>query len=163
MGLGPGGARAMIIEPWKIHEEGDDFEGDEPCEVLDLEPGSCVRAEGPIHYDLHAQAVSGELIVEGSLACPVALECSRCGVWFKSEVRDRKFRVVLDIPNRFDPVDLTPDIRESMIVAFPNFPLCSAECKGLCPRCGADRNRKKCRCKPEGPAEWGPFEGLKLK
>jgi uncharacterized protein len=152
----------MIIEPWKIHEEGDRFEGVEPPEVLDLEPGSFVRPEGPIRYDLRVQAVSGELIVEGTLECRVALECSRCGGWFPADVRDGGFRVVRDIPNRFDPVDLTPDIRESMIVAFPNFPLCSAECKGLCPRCGADRNRKKCRCKPEGPADWGPFAGLRL-
>jgi len=153
----------MIIEPWKIHEEGDRFEGDEPREVLDLEPGSFVCPDGPIHYDLRAQAVSGELIVEGRLECRVAMVCSRCGGGFKTDIRDSSFRVVRDIANRFDPVDLTPDIRESIIVAFPNFPLCSAECKGLCPRCGADRNRKKCRCKPEGPAEWGPFEGLRLK
>jgi len=27
--------------------------------------------------------------------------------------------------------------------------LCSEDCKGLCPRCGADLNMTKCSCEPD--------------
>ena len=41
-------------------------------------------------------------------------------------------------------------------------PLCKEECKGLCPVCGADLNKKKCRCKrPENPV-WSALDGIEL-
>jgi len=41
-------------------------------------------------------------------------------------------------------VDLSPLIREAMILAIPFRPLCSPDCKGLCPVCGADLNVEDC-------------------
>ncbi len=41
-------------------------------------------------------------------------------------------------------VDLGPLVREFMILDIPFSPLCSPECKGLCPVCGADLNEGPC-------------------
>ena len=40
-------------------------------------------------------------------------------------------------------------IREQVILAFPMRPLCSPECKGLCPICGANLNVAVCSCPVE--------------
>ncbi len=41
-------------------------------------------------------------------------------------------------------LDLAPLIREYLILAIPISPVCSPDCKGLCPVCGADRNEENC-------------------
>jgi uncharacterized protein len=48
-----------------------------------------------------------------------------------------------------DEVDLTPLVREAMLLALPTKPLCREDCRGLCPRCGANRNGAECGCREE--------------
>lgn len=48
---------------------------------------------------------------------------------------------------------------EQVALALPAKVLCREECMGLCPSCGADRNREKCGC-PAETAET-PFDVLK--
>src|SRR5687768_281558 len=45
-----------------------------------------------------------------------------------------------------DVIDLRQVIREQFYLALPMKPLCRAECKGLCPVCGINRNRESCSC-----------------
>ena len=45
-----------------------------------------------------------------------------------------------------DEVDLAPLVRETLILSLPTIPLCSDECRGLCPHCGANRNVGACTC-----------------
>jgi uncharacterized protein len=46
-------------------------------------------------------------------------------------------------------INLAPLVREYMWLAFPIKPLCSEDCKGLCPVCGANRNVEDCGHRPE--------------
>ena len=51
-------------------------------------------------------------------------------------------------------VELGPFVREVLALGLPVQPLCKEDCRGLCPRCGNDRNREACGCeelKPESP------------
>jgi uncharacterized protein len=43
-------------------------------------------------------------------------------------------------------VDLYNIFIEAVNLLIPLNPLCSHDCKGLCPSCGADLNKKKCTC-----------------
>ena len=43
-------------------------------------------------------------------------------------------------------VDVRPAVREELALAVDAFPLCREDCRGLCPRCGADLNRGACQC-----------------
>jgi uncharacterized protein len=45
-----------------------------------------------------------------------------------------------------DVIDLGQMMREQFYLALPMKPLCQAECKGLCPHCGVNRNRETCSC-----------------
>lgn len=43
-------------------------------------------------------------------------------------------------------IDLSVGLRESILLAVPMKHLCSENCKGLCPTCGANLNEEECRC-----------------
>jgi uncharacterized protein len=52
-------------------------------------------------------------------------------------------------------IDLADDVRQTVVLAVPLKLLCKEECKGLCPRCGADLNKELCICPPEAlDARW---------
>jgi uncharacterized protein len=58
-------------------------------------------------------------------------------------------------------IDLGEFLRQEIILHFPLIPVCSKSCKGLCPICGNDRNKKMCDCKPEIIEEYKPLSALK--
>jgi DUF177 domain-containing protein len=43
-----------------------------------------------------------------------------------------------------DRLDLEPLVRDAIYLELPQAPLCKADCQGLCPECGADRNTVDC-------------------
>ena len=43
-------------------------------------------------------------------------------------------------------VDLHEPLRQCSVLAYPQAHLCKADCKGLCPECGIDRNQDTCDC-----------------
>ncbi len=48
---------------------------------------------------------------------------------------------------------------EQVALEIPMRVVCSEECRGICPKCGANRNREACTC--ENSAAPGPFDVLK--
>jgi uncharacterized protein len=61
-----------------------------------------------------------------------------------------------------DSLSLEDVLREQVLLALPVRTLCKPDCKGLCPRCGVDRNHQACTCE-EGPADlrWQALAGLR--
>ena len=49
-------------------------------------------------------------------------------------------------PIEHGQLDLAPMVREEVLLAVPDAPLCRPDCAGLCPTCGADRNAAPCDC-----------------
>ena len=48
-------------------------------------------------------------------------------------------------------LDLSEQARETLLLEVPMAPHCSEECRGLCPRCGADLNQGLCGCGLQNP------------
>ncbi len=153
-------------------------ESDFPNPEFDL--ASEVRLTGTL-----ARLDSGGFRLRGRLGGGVELECVRCLggaalaldegldlVWLpadeaSSEVPDGGDRALAaaDMNVAFfeeDRLDLRAAIWEQLHLALPVKPLCSAACAGLCPDCGADRNRTACRCAGRIAASGdGPLGGLR--
>jgi uncharacterized protein len=54
-------------------------------------------------------------------------------------------------------------VREQVLLSLPGRALCREECKGLCPKCGANRNIADCGCVEEqSEPRWGALNGLIL-
>jgi uncharacterized protein len=46
-------------------------------------------------------------------------------------------------------INLSPALRELVVVSTPMRVLCKMDCKGLCPECGKDLNAGPCDCEPD--------------
>ena len=46
-------------------------------------------------------------------------------------------------------IDIDALVTEEILLAVPDHVLCQEICKGICPRCGADRNSADCGCQNE--------------
>jgi uncharacterized protein len=58
-------------------------------------------------------------------------------------------------------IDLTADVRESLLLAIPMRVVCSESCKGLCRNCGANLNEVICQCVQETlDPRWEPLRKL---
>lgn len=69
------------------------------------------------------------------------------------------FFVIEDSLTEFD---ITPLIRERLLLAIPMKPLCNPDCKGLCPECGIDLNKDTCNCvKDQIDERWSELKKIR--
>jgi uncharacterized protein len=61
-----------------------------------------------------------------------------------------------------DSLLLEDVLREQVLLSLPVRTLCKPDCKGLCQRCGANRNSQACSCE-DGPSDlrWEALSGLR--
>lgn len=61
-------------------------------------------------------------------------------------------------------LDVAEIIREEVVLELPTGFLCSPDCKGLCPSCGANLNQTICGCAEKKPVDprWNALKELKL-
>ena len=78
--------------------------------------------------------------------------------WLLSEVESEEGASTI---NEHHILDLGEAVRQSLIVDRPLKPLCRADCKGICPTCGSDRNLNPCLCeaRPTNP-QWAALVEL---
>jgi len=124
----------MIIEIPKIPVEGGaEYLGEEPAELLPLDRLAGCEAVGPIRYRLHAEIVSGGVLVRGEVSLAVRLQCSRCAEFFSTILKDSSF--LRDCPLQEGAVSLCldEDLREALLLCLPNYPVCAEACPGIAP------------------------------
>ena len=96
---------------------------------------------GPVAVEGTITQVEDDAVFEGSARGKWRFECTRClapveGTW--AEAFD------LTVPIDSGSMDLTEEVRQSIGLAQPMKMFCKPDCKGLCPTCRADRNKKDC-------------------
>ena len=67
---------------------------------------------------------------------------------------------VYPIDAREHDLDLRPAIREEWLLAVPALVVCKDDCKGLCPKCGADLNAGACGCAQVRDPRWDALRSL---
>jgi uncharacterized metal-binding protein YceD (DUF177 family) len=146
------------------------LEGELPISELELENvDELIHFSGPLTYDLEADRLEDALLVQGKLHLPLECECVRCLKLFKQDLDFPGWAAHLPlkgedkVETRGDFVDLTPYLREDILLAFPQHPLCKANCKGL-PK-GAAAKLKKAGGPgkvEEKSSPWSKLDKLKL-
>src|SRR5688572_26865070 len=145
------------------------LEGELPVEELELEVDELIHLSGPVKYDLEAERLENALLVQGNLKLPLECECVRCLKSFKTKLDFPGWAVHLPlkgedkVEQNGDFVDLTPYIREDILLAFPQHPLCETECKGL-PKGSAAKIKKASGSgqKNETSSAWAELNKLKF-
>ena len=146
------------------------LKGELSPDELDLQlRDDLVRAEKPLAYDLEAQLVGDELLVQGRLRLPLQCLCVRCLKPFEFRLELKRWTQSLplegdekvDVVN--DGVDLTPILREDILLEFPQHPLCEADCRGL-PKTlvGKVKQPSEAGVIEEKPSAWAALDKLKL-
>ena len=112
--------------------------GQLPAAALDMEGvDELIRVTQPLEYDLEAQKLDDGILVQGSLRLVVDCECARCLKPFKQRLELDHWACLLALEGEEkvavinDCVDLTPIVREDILLEFPQHPLCKPECGGL--------------------------------
>jgi uncharacterized protein len=152
----------MQIRPREIPPSGRDVRGDEPTDILLLDPGDSVRPAGTVAYALRLQVAGHELVASGRVSAKLAMQCVRCADVFEREVVESDFLCAVPFESADEEVDLTPEMREAIILALSAHPVCKPECKGLCARCGQNLNQGPCTCPAEQDQSWSALDGLRL-
>jgi uncharacterized protein len=58
-------------------------------------------------------------------------------------------------------IDIDALVTEEILLAVPDHVICKNDCRGICPRCGADRNTRDCGCETaEVDPRWAGLKGL---
>jgi uncharacterized protein len=115
----------------------------------------------PVAVDVTLDKTSSEVFLQTQIRTVGSFECDRCVTDFEQEV-STEYRMVYLYreadSGRYPPeeirtishdmvsLDLTEDVRESILLAVPLKLLCKPDCRGLCPRCGTDWNIRACNC-----------------
>jgi uncharacterized protein len=152
----------MIIELADIGPDGLDISGEIPENVLECRDDDPVRCKGPVHCELHCQIVDRAFLVNGALSSDLEMRCRRCDGLFAGRLEHLSYSYDQELEPMPESVDLTEDIRESILLALPSYPVCKESCRGLCPQCGTNLNEGTCACTPPADVRWGALEGLGL-
>ena len=125
---------------------------------------AAVPADRPVHADLLLESVVEGILASGAVSGEMDLSCARClrpiGHGFEVSVSE-----LFVEPERAEPdedyllpptgvIDIEPMLRDAVVLSMPFSPLCRPDCRGLCPRCGGDRNFDECACEPERDERW---------
>ncbi len=107
-------------------------------EELDIDPlDELIHLKHPLSYDLQVEKMAKGLLVQGKLSLMLECACARCLESYSHSINLEHWTTHLPlegeeaVPVINDCVDLTPFIRDDILLAFPQRPLCESECKGL--------------------------------
>ena len=138
--------------------------------------GSGLNLARPLDVRLELQQVGHDVVVRGSVAGEVAMDCRRClspvrvpvgeeiAVLYQPGVTrtEAEESEVYPLPERGRELDLSEMVREQVMLAVPAYASCTETCRGLCPTCGKNLNEGACACEPAvGDDRWGALRKLK--
>ena len=122
----------------------------------------------PVHLTYRCVSEEEYARVSGRIHAVLGAECARC-------LAPVRYPIDVDFAETFkkgepdesdeytytgEEIELDKMLLDVISMALPMRFLCREDCKGLCPKCGADRNKVDCGCdtSPEG---LNPFDKLK--
>jgi uncharacterized protein len=139
--------------------DGQHLEGEEDATFLDLgEIGA--KAAGPVRYELDIGLSGGGLFATGRVSAPVEMTCVACLQPFVFEAVVEPFATQVEIDGR-ELVDLTPLVREDILLALPNHPRCDLTNSSPCPFQSAAKSAGGTQKSTE--SAWDQLDKLKLK
>jgi uncharacterized metal-binding protein YceD (DUF177 family) len=147
------------------------LEGDLPAPELELDVrDELIEIREPLKYDIEVQKLEHNLLVTGSLRLKLDCKCARCLRPFQFDLEIDPWTVHLAlmgedaVPVSNDCIDLTPYIREDILLEFPQHPLCDAECHGLPHASLMGKGTEPSTANSEaGSSAWAELNKLKLK
>ena len=141
-----------------------EYDIDEPLGEIDPELKPVEPVQGTVKFLRTHEGI----LVQGELASVFELKCNRCLTTFHMPLSieiEEEFRSAIDLETGASLptgpeeegtligekhiLDLTEVVRQLFLLAIPTTPVCTPNCKGLCPQCGVNLNEESCDCEIE--------------
>ena len=131
--------------PIKIHldqlkNQDVQLSGELPATELDLAVGGAddlIRSAEALHFQLDASRTDDSVFVHGTLKINFTCDCARCLEPFVHPMEMPNWSCILPLKGDDaievigEYVDLTPWMREDILLCLPHHPLCDESCRGL--------------------------------
>jgi uncharacterized protein len=149
----------------RLEEQDLQLKGELPVAELAFEVrDEMIRAEKPLRYNLTVEKLHDAVLAQGELRLMLDCECVRCLRRFEQAVVIKGWALHLPLEGEDkvspinDLIDLTPFVREDMLLEFPQHPLCRVNCAGLMKKSGIGKTDGA----KEPPSAWTELDKLKL-
>lgn len=160
----------LLVNLRHLEEKDLHLQGELPVEELELElRDDLVRVHKGLQYDVQVQKMEASLLIQGKLLLPIECHCVRCLKPFEYRLELQPWTRHLSFEGEEkaaivgDCVDLTPYVREDILLEFPQHPLCEADCPGL-PGKGPGKSKKSGGSSQteEKSSAWSELDKLKF-
>ena len=160
----------LLINLRHLEREDVVLEGELSAEELDLlNVDELIHFAQPVEYDLEAEEADGGILVQGSLRTVLDCECARCLKPFRRDLELDGWACLLPLEGEEavtvtnDCLDLTPFIREDILLELPQRPLCKPDCAGLPKTAGGTAKKNAQSGQAEaGSSAWAELNKLKF-
>jgi len=152
----------MKVHLRQIPDEGLHLEGEEDCPIPELAKEEIVCA-GPLRYSLEVGVSEGSLWANGSLSQPVEVRCVACLEPFVHTIEVPDFALLTETSGP-EVIDLTPFVREDILLNLPAYPRCDRSGDRVCPAPHIQRQRSddaEADAKARKP-DWSALDKLDL-
>jgi uncharacterized protein len=170
----------MIVDLTKLGNSAVPFDFSLAPDEIDLE-NEPVKLKSDVKVAGEMRKGIVQTDVKGKISAPVLLECTRClqeiernlefpfeaafvGAEYYTAAKEAELKDTdLDVSMLEDEtIDLTELAREQILLNLPEQVFCREDCKGLCEKCGANRNLINCNCEEkELDPRWAALKNLK--
>jgi len=128
-------------------------------DLTGLELNGAHPVQEPLEVSGQVENRGGVLTLKARAATNLHLTCDRCAAQFQrvkslainslvaAELEDEENDEIILLEG--DELDVDEVVTTAFILDMDTKNLCSEDCKGLCPRCGANLNLGPCRCRRE--------------
>ena len=144
------------------------LKGELPAAELEIDTrDEMVQLAKPLRYQLDVQKLAEALLVRGKLLLPLACQCVRClkAFEYRLELPDWACHIPLTGEEKAlivsDCVDLTPFLREDILLELPQHPLCKPDCGGL-KKPKAGKSKKTSPGVTPDSSTWSELDKLKF-
>lgn len=151
----------MKVHLNQIPDEGLHIEGEEPSDILELENDALTRPAGPVRYELDVNTSGNSFFATGTLAIDLECECARCLERFGYPLRLDNYAMQEDLDGR-DTVNLTPSMREDILLALPSYPHCDWSGEKVCKGPRLPPAEPSATPDQETPSAWDELDKLKI-
>jgi uncharacterized protein len=162
---------ALLVNLRHLEKDSVRLEGQlEPSELDVEELDELIHVNRPVNYALEVLKLDKSLLAQGRLELTLDCECARCLKHFEHRIELARWARHIPLEGEEsavvanDCVDLTPYVREDILLEFPQHPLCQSECGGL-PRSAPGRKKGTGGTgqTKENSSAWAELNKLKFK
>lgn len=130
-------------------------------------PNACLTC---VQVDFDVTFTKPNVEIVGKIVCHIQGFCDRCldpvteqielpfdQIFYKDGSDEVDNYIYCD-----SRLDATKAVHDEIVLSLPSSLLCNPECKGLCPKCGANLNRQQCDCDLSGDNAFSVLKNLKF-